>query len=352
MGIRHELFSAGCFIRGSALGGTLLIAALGAFAADPHPGPAAFTAVLVVGLCFHTFAYVTNDLVDLPLDRVARPISPLVVGWIPTRTALAVALVQVPVALGVALVVGGLRAASVMVAALAAMAVYNLYGKRAPAPPLTDAVQGVSWSALLLAAAAMVGDAWTPIIWTFAAFVVVFILMANGIHGSIRDLVIDRQFGVRSTAIVYGAHPRGQGGVFLPRGLVVYASALQVAAFSVLWASVIRDDLSYSRAGSRLVASLLLILTVLSSRFLLVALRSEDDGRALRSAGMLHLVTLLAVPVVLLLPRLHGGVIAALAVLYVVPLLPHHGLPDTIRWGRERARTAAARATRRVGSSR
>ncbi|MDQ3897066.1 MAG: UbiA family prenyltransferase, partial [Actinomycetota bacterium] len=193
MGVIREVYAAGCFIRGSALGGTMMLAALGGFASDPKPAPAALAGVLAVALCFHVFAYVTNDLVDLPLDRVARPVSPLVSGWIRPRPALAAALVPVPVALVLATAFGGRRAGGLVALAVATMAVYNLYGKRAPVPPVTDAVQGVSWAALLLAGATMTGGRWTALVWTSAAFTVVFILMANGIHGSLRDLVVDRQ---------------------------------------------------------------------------------------------------------------------------------------------------------------
>jgi 4-hydroxybenzoate polyprenyltransferase len=346
----HELYAAGCFIRGSALGGTLLVAALGAFAADFRPSLAAFAGVLTVALCFHVFAYVTNDLVDLPIDRVGRPESPLVTGWIRPRAALVAGLAPVPVALAVAVAFGGPGAGALLLLGVATMAVYNLYGKRAPVPPVTDAVQGVSWAALLLAAATMTGGRWNALVWTFAAFTVVWVLMANGIHGSVRDLHVDRQFGVRSTALVYGAEPAPGGGVSFPRGLVIYAVALHAAALGLLWISVLRDDAGYSPRGRLVVVGLLLLVTVLSSHFLAVTVRSRTDGRMLRTAGMVHLVTLLAVPVVLLLPRLSPGVIAVVAALYLVPLASHSGAPDIVRWAGQSARATAGRLRRRPGA--
>lgn len=346
----HELYAAGCFIRGSALGGTLLVAALGAFAADFRPAPAVFAGVLSVALCFHVFAYVTNDLVDLPIDRVARPVSPLVTGWIRPRAALVAGLVPVPVALAVAVAFGGPGAGALIAMAVATMSVYNLYGKRAPVPPVTDAVQGISWAALLLAAATMTGGRWSALVWTFAAFTVVWVVMANGIHGSVRDLHVDRQFGVRSTALVYGAEPAPDGGVWFPRGLVMYAVALHTVALGVLWLSVLRDDAGYSHRGRQVVVALLLLATVLASRFLAVTLRSRTDGRMLRTAGMVHLVMLLAVPVILLLPRLSPGVIAVVAALYVLPLVSHGGVPDIVRWASHSVRATAGRLRRRPGA--
>lgn len=348
MGVMHEVYVAGCFIRGSALGGTMIIAALGGFAGDPRLSVATFAGILVVALCFHTFAYVTNDLVDLPLDRVARPVSPLVTGWIRPGPALVAGLVPVPVAAVVATGFGGLGAGALVILAVATMAVYNLYGKRAPVPPVTDAVQGVSWASLLLVAATMTGGPWNALVWTLAAFAVVFILMANGIHGSVRDLGVDRQFGVRSTAIVYGAEPTADGRVAFPRGLTTYALALHVVALGLLWGSVLRDDAGYSGRGRLVVFCLLLLVTLLSSHFLAVALRHRE-GRALRSAGMLHLVTMLAAPVVLLVPALHGEVLAIVGLLYLLPLVPHRGVPEMLRWIGDSWRTAAGRLRRGVG---
>jgi 4-hydroxybenzoate polyprenyltransferase len=346
--VGHELFMAGCFIRGSALGGSCLLALLGVFAADARPPLAVCAAVLAVALCFHVFAYVTNDLVDLEMDRVARPVSPLVTGWVTPRLALVTALVPVPVGVAVAVAAGGWRAGGLVTVAVAAMGVYNLYGKRARVPPLTDAVQGVAWAALVLAASTMAGGRWNALVWAFAAFTVVFILMANGIHGAVRDIVVDSQFGVRSTALVYGARPAPGGGVDFPRPLSRYAAALHAAAFAALWAPVVSGGAGYSRGQAALVAALLVVVTGLSTRWLAAALRAGADERALRSAGMLHLVTLLAVPVVLLVPLLPAGVLAAVALVYLVPLLPHGGVPELLRWARDGASGTVRRL--RVGS--
>ncbi|MDQ3897124.1 MAG: hypothetical protein M3326_07755, partial [Actinomycetota bacterium] len=144
-------------------------------------------------------------------------------------------------------------------------------------------------------------------------------------------------------ALVYGATPVEGGGVALPRGLTIYAVVLHVVAFGLLWGSVLRGDGGYSRRGVAIVASLLLLATLLSTRSLVAALRCRGEGPVLRSAGMLHLVTLLAAPVVLLVPLLEPGMVVIVALLYLVPLVPHRGLPEMLRWIGDSWRTAAGR---------
>ena len=65
------------------------------------------------------------------------------------------------------------------------------------------------------------------------AFVFVFIVMANGVHGSLRDLANDLTCGVRSTAIMMGVRPQGATGLFIPRRLTWYALTLQVILIGI-----------------------------------------------------------------------------------------------------------------------
>src|SRR5262249_49682148 len=51
-----------------------------------------------------------------------------------------------------------------------------------------------------------------------------------------------------------------------------------------------------------------------------------------RSAGMLHLVTTLMAPMVLLAVRMHRALLILLVVGYLVPLSMHPWLPVTLRW--------------------
>ncbi len=141
------------FIRISTLGFTLLLTLLGAASGQHALTNGTMLLMISVGLAFHIFAYVLNDVVDLRLDRTEplRADSPLVQGTITRRRALWLAFSQPPLAFVIAYLAGVTLVALYMLgAAFLSLAAYNLYGKRCPLPPLTDFVQAVGWCALVL----------------------------------------------------------------------------------------------------------------------------------------------------------------------------------------------------------
>jgi 4-hydroxybenzoate polyprenyltransferase len=144
--------SVALFIRASALGGTLVLPLVGAGSVGATPGPGELAGLLAVGLGFHVFAYVLNDVVDLPLDRTEprRAEFPLVVGSVAPPVGLAVALGALAVALAIAAALDPHpRSLALLVVACAAMAAYDVSGKRLQMPPVTDLVQGIGWAGLL-----------------------------------------------------------------------------------------------------------------------------------------------------------------------------------------------------------
>src|SRR5438067_7053654 len=158
--IWKRLFAAGAFIRFSALGGTLILPLLGAASVGGRLPMGRMLGLLAVAVLFHAFAYVLNDVVDLPVDRTEprRVLSPLVRGAVTPGQAVAFALGMVPPAFGLTLwSAAGARALVALATAFLCLAAYDLWGKRGAFPPLTDLIQGVGWAALLLGGAAAQG---------------------------------------------------------------------------------------------------------------------------------------------------------------------------------------------------
>jgi 4-hydroxybenzoate polyprenyltransferase len=324
-----RLYSAAVFVRFSALGGSLVLPLLGAASVAGRPGPAELAVLLGVAAAFHLFAYVSNDVADLEIDRTEprRADSPLVRGTIGPGTALAIALVQFPVALLLtAMLRQGAAPRGYLAASFLLLGIYNLWGKRCFFPPLTDLLQGLGWASLVLYGASLTGSP-TVLTWTIAVFIAIFIVMANGVHGALRDIRNDLRCGVRSTAIMFGACPIDSNRLRIPGALHVYAAALQtLLAFALLIPLGFGEGFS-----SPAVPVALLILQGLSFVFLFAGSRAPDNETR-GYTGLLQLVVSLASPIALVAPNLPPAVLVVVLIAYLGPLLSHRWLSGALKW--------------------
>jgi len=188
---------------------------LGAMSVKPDLSATDLAVLLAATICFHLYAFVLNDVIDLPVDRTQprRMSDPLVRGAITMPQAVVLVSLQPVVAAMVTWWAGGgVQASSVLAVAFVSMGAYNLWGKRCPVPPLTDLIQGIAWGALPIYGALIVGSAPNVASWLVAAYGVGYTLFMNGIHGGLRDLENDLKKGARTTAIYLGARPGKDGG--------------------------------------------------------------------------------------------------------------------------------------------
>ncbi len=332
---RHRRLQAvGLFVRLSALGTTLAVVLLGAASVSPSLPWATAAVLVVVAVGFHVYVFVSNDVIDLPLDRLEprRAVSPLVRGTIGRDAALAIALAAVPVTLaGAGSGPGGPRAWWSLVGGFALMTVYNLLNKRTSVPWLLDVVQGVGWAAFFLYGAATRGP-WGALTWWLAAFWIGFIVLANGVHGALRDVANDARCGARTTAIALGARADPDGRVVLPRAVVRYAWALHVGLMGVVLGAWALGGLGYGAVARGVTLVAIVGVGTAGAWALAVAANGGGDPETLRLAGTLHLLLLMAAPVVLLLPWLETRFRVVVTVGFLAPLAALGWLPDLVRF--------------------
>ena len=206
-------------------GYTAVLSLIGAGTANGSVNGWQVAGLLATAVAYHLYAYLLNDLIDLPLDKTqpARHNYPLVSGLVTVRQVQIWIAAQLPILLILWLVLGGNGWALLCLAwAVGGMTLYNFVGKRSPLPPLTDLVQGSSWAAFLLFGAFVVGQP-TPQTWMAAGFIIVYILLVNGVNSSLRDLANDFAFDARTTAIWLGARPFPPDQFTIPNRLRIYA---------------------------------------------------------------------------------------------------------------------------------
>jgi 4-hydroxybenzoate polyprenyltransferase len=278
------------FVRLSAVGVTLSLVLLGAVSGGGSISAAGAGVVLVIAAMFHVTVYVLNDAIDRDLDRTEprRAGFPLVTGAIPVPVALGVAFGLIPLAVAVDVAWFGPSAGQLaaLLGAYAGLVTYDLAGKRCPWPPATDLVQGLGWAALVAFGACANGPATLPTLLT-GAYVTAYIMLVNGVHGAIRDLVNDLRHGARTTAIAFGARP-SNGGTLLSRALRRYGWGLQgalvgIALLSLPWA--VRQGWA-----AEAVAVTTIGLSLISCALFVRALAAAGDVLRMRVVGAAHLV--------------------------------------------------------------
>ncbi len=300
--VRRGLSIVELLIRFKALGFTLVMPLLGATTVSPRLGGDKMLALMSTALCFHLFSYIFNDVIDLPVDRTEplRASYPLVRGLIQPWQALSFALAQVPLAGAfTAITAGNYQSYAALGASFALMAVYNLWGKRSIFPPLTDAIQGLAWGGLTLYGAAVISNHYNYLTAITVSFVAIFIILINGVHGSLRDLVNDLRCGLRTTAIMLGARPRSGGGIYISRALALYTLALQSALIALPLLSLAYNWFGYQPEQQVLSTVFLVAVALASLGLLAIAARSSGEARTLFVCGSLHLVLSFASLIVL-----------------------------------------------------
>jgi len=317
----HWLVNLYLAVRVWALNFTLLLPLVGAAGAQGEL-PLGLAALLAcVALAFHVFAYVLNDVADLWVDRSEplRADSPLVRGILQRRQAIWLALVQPPLAFGVALLGGAAAAELCMLAlAFAAMAGYDLYGKRCAWPLVTDVLQALGWCALLLMGALWHGPLESPALGWLTAYVFIYVLLANGFHGALRDLANDFAQGARTTAIWLGARPGAGDALTIPGRLLAYALALQVGQLLCVLA-VLRAIPSMAGSAWRGVPVALCLAAV--ALLPLVATRLARSRRQLIVLCLAQVLLGMAVMPMLYVPALNPAGAAALLASFALPVL-------------------------------
>ena len=309
------------FIRLHFLGFSTMLAVLGAATVVDQPAVWQLVGVVVGAICFHNFAYVFNDVVDLPVDRTdpARQGDFLVSGAIRPGVALAFSLIQIPVAVVVTLALGGgWKAVAVLLAGFAFMAIYDLWGKKGPVPPLTDLSQGLGWGSLAPWAALALGFEPTVLTWVVAAYGAGFILLINGVHGGLRDLANDLARGARTTASFFGSQPTPRGATMTPR-LAGFAMTVQLGLIAVSLAPLLRNDFSYTAGTWAAATAAVVLVDLICLVYMALTLRPEAPGwqRDFR----LHLLLLNLVLVVLFVPYLQPMMQGVFLALFCWPLI-------------------------------
>lgn len=322
------------FIRFPAFGLTAMLPLLGASTAGVQIPGRQLWGLLGVAFAFHQFGYVLNDVVDLPVDRQQprRAAYPLVRGDVKPGQALLFSLLQIPIAFGINAAISE-ATLSVFVLAIAFIsgALYDIWGKRLAWPPLTDFVQGIAWVGMVLYGTAVTNSPPTQQTWLLSGFMLIYIMLVNGGHASLRDLDSDLALNMRTTAIWLGAALRADGRIQVSRRLMTYMLLLQtVLTFLLIWPLLSRN---LGGDGVTWVGVLTAVSTLQIICFWLT-LRTLQHQQidAMPAPVMAYVVLSLLSLIILYLPTLNTAVRVAILLTFLLPILIQEKFYNIVKW--------------------
>ncbi len=335
--------SADRFVRLHFWGFTFFLVLLGATSVVPDLTARQLALAMTVAVLFHNFAYVFNDVVDLPVDRTqpSRRQDYLVRGVIKPWQALLFSLAQIPLAVALSILGGVSRTGiGVLLAGFVLMAVYDLWGKKCFCPPLTDLIQGLGWGCLVLYGAYAVGGQPNLLTWVAFSSGAGFIFLINGVHGGLRDLENDLQRGSRTTAIFFGSRPRG-GVVTVHSSLKWFAMSIQLLLIATIAVPLALGTFDYSPRAQVTMVVIQILLQAINLRFMAKVFRTDQPswGRDFR----IHLLLLLLGPAILFWPYMSGPVAWIFPIAFLCPFLLVEVTGEVVARGIHRCRRALLR---------
>ena len=280
------------FFRLSVIGLSWSLPILGLFSTRVVIVPVRIFGLLVVATNLHIFAYLTNDIIDVEIDRHVprRKFKTLVRGAISKTTATIIAFSQVPLMIVFTFLFDGdWRSVLLILVSAGLLGIYNLYGKKMAVPILTDFVQGIACAVFVLFGAHFGGGDPTQVTYAAMGFIVVYFMLINGIHGGLLDLPTDSQSGVRTTALWLGASFSPPDTVRAPARLIGYASFLQL---SLIPLSLLTLTASPENGSNPLAWGFVLGLNFAALLLFIIPVVMRSSIKTLAKYGILHIVAL------------------------------------------------------------
>lgn len=229
------------------------------------PEPSTILTIIGVAWCFHMTYYGFNDFADYELDKVLgrKDDHPLVRGDISRRTALIITILHT-IAIFVIEVLSGTTTQLLLLLAIACggVIIYDLFGKKNPFPPLTDAIESIGFVALSLYGATKAGVP-SVLSYILAINIGIFLNFVTGCFLGIVDLMGDLKGGANTTAIWLGVHPvRGASLPHIPRSLTVFG-CLQIFLLLVMNAlPLYRNDFQYPPITRIIIMTIVMIVSI------------------------------------------------------------------------------------------
>ena len=162
-----------------------------------------------------------------------------------------------------------------------------------------------------------------------AGFIIVYILLVNGINGSLRDLVNDYAFGTRTTAIWLGARPLPDDRFFIPARLQIYALFWQLILNALALILPVIDKFPLGPGEDPVVLNIVLqLLSIICFVYLFQVTRFKIPLAQMAPWLMAHNILMLLLLFTAVLPQVNPLSRWAIVLAFTLPLFTADSLVD------------------------
>lgn len=229
---------------------TLFVPLMSAATVTPAKLPDLIDIIVIIAVAwgFHMTFYGFNDVTDYHLDRLLgrKDDHPLVRGDMSRKTALTIALLHTAAVFVIEALSGTtVKLMLLLLVACGGVIIYDVFSKRNPFPPLTDAIESMGFIALALYGATKAGTP-GPLSYVLAITYGIFMNFITGSFLGIVDVAGDLKGRALTTPIWFGTRPVENSALpYIPRWLTVFGLS-QIAALIVInFLPLIRNDFGY-----------------------------------------------------------------------------------------------------------
>jgi 4-hydroxybenzoate polyprenyltransferase len=330
----RSLEAAARVVRLFSMGATLLALLVGLATAPKPPTAHAVAGAILIGILFHVYADVSNDVMDLPIDRTdpRQARAPLVRGSVSPQYALLSALLTLPLMLSTCLLAGKHQAVGPLVVASVLIGVYNIAGTRIPVPFAANVIEGLGGGALVFTGAGLGGGWTTATLWA-AGVTGTYIITINDMRGAIRDAQSGTRAGARTTGLLLDVRMADRRKVVRLLWARSQGIILQMALGILLYGFLASKGASRPEFSRVVAASSSFVLYLVSMVMLFEPLRRRTDLRAARVARTWHLFLVPAPLLAAAIWRVPGLIGAVMVISFVVPPLLFGWAAGGLDWG-------------------
>ena len=257
--------------------------------------------LFIIGIFIHIVLMVQNDYFDIEIDKQSKYVSkrPLVTGVISAENALVLWIFFFLLSIGLTIIFfPTILSLASLLFILLLTTLYNRYSKNIPG---MEYVLGAAAFACGMFGALTVSDAVAPLVIVISFLALIKYVFNVGISANIKDLKYDRQFGLKTTPMLFGVK-MDENDFYIPKKFILYAFCIKLAYISIALIPFMLGDVSFFVYGIPIPGILFALCSIgiLYTIYMILSTSVSQRDKMISYAGAHELLSYFLMPILLM----------------------------------------------------